>query len=157
LRASGGFALGGALALLANRAPGAGWLVNLYSLAVLLLISLRLPGLAIIPAALLIKALATPGLSMSHRVLSSRPAVWLGHLSYSIYLLHAPLLFVALQVLHHLHRLTALGLALFAAMYIFVLLALAAASFRMIENPARYGIQKMWNRLSAGQKARHVT
>jgi hypothetical protein len=57
LRACGGFALGGALALYASRPATVSWLVNLYAVAALTFISFNLPGLAFIPTALFIQAL----------------------------------------------------------------------------------------------------
>jgi peptidoglycan/LPS O-acetylase OafA/YrhL len=59
------------------------------------------------------------------------PLVWLGRISYSIYLLHAPLLISAGKVLPHM-GMTATILALLA-----VLLAMSQLTYVMIEVPAR--------------------
>jgi peptidoglycan/LPS O-acetylase OafA/YrhL len=51
-------------------------------------------------AAILIVALALSANAVSHRVLASGWAVWLGKLSYSLYLIHIPILLVVLHLFY---------------------------------------------------------
>ncbi len=146
LRATSGFAAGCMLCLATGHkfwtAPA-----SVCAAAVVLLIAAGQPGFAVPFAVLLIGALAKPGDSLCHRALSSRVAVWLGRVSYSIYLLHAPLLIVASIGLRHVHVLQhGAGLAVFGLLYVGLVVACAAITYRAIETPCRAAVQKAWRR-----------
>lgn len=67
------------------------------------------------------------------RFLSFHPFLWLGKISYSLYLVHSPILVYASQVTEHYDLLRMLGLLV----AITGSLVLAMISFRLIETPAR--------------------
>jgi peptidoglycan/LPS O-acetylase OafA/YrhL len=71
-------------------------------------------------------------------VLSSRAARLLGMTSYSIYLMHAIVLFVALRIADHLHGILSMGASgywAFIALCGVVVVGLSAGTFRYIEHP----------------------
>jgi peptidoglycan/LPS O-acetylase OafA/YrhL len=149
LRAVSGFVVGMTLGLSTAEVFRASTSANIAGAAVILLIASGFLYVAVIPAAFLILTLAKQGSGIAHRVLSSRITVWLGRISYSIYLLHAPLLIVSLIVLKHVHRLqTDPGLILFSIAYFAIVLAISSCSYNLIENPSRYAIQKLWRMVS---------
>jgi peptidoglycan/LPS O-acetylase OafA/YrhL len=98
------------------------------------------PGLtALVPvtgAALLVIAGQRPQ-RISTYVLGSRPARWLGKISYSLYLWHWPLLILAPLVLRNDSLVVRVGLALIAV-------AVADVSTRTVENPFRFGSVSRW-------------
>lgn len=77
----------------------------------------------------------TPGIL--HRVLDHRPMRWLGRMSYGIYLWHWPV-DVAFKRLEIRDQLPISGVALFFVQSL-VALALAFASFKLVETPFRHG------------------
>jgi peptidoglycan/LPS O-acetylase OafA/YrhL len=78
-------------------------------------------------------------------VLASRPVVYLGEISYSIYLMH----WVCLMVLQHVLPRPFAGLpapwsaVLGLALYLAVILAASAASFHGVEQPARRALRRL--------------
>ena len=87
-----------------------------------------LPLFALASAAVLVGVQVPSVLRMA---LSSRPLVWLGSVSYGVYLYHWPLFVVLTADRVHLH-----GLALFA-LRIAATLGLATLSMRLVERPVR--------------------
>ncbi len=144
LRATSGFAAGCMLCLAAGhkfRTAPAGF----SAAAVLLLIAVGQPGFAVPFAALLIAALAKPGNSLCHRAFSTSAAVWLGRVSYSIYLLHAPLLIISSIGLRHVPVLQrGAGLLVFGLIYVGLVVFCAAITYRIIETPCRAALQNAW-------------
>ena len=135
--------------LLAERiipAPGSAMARHVWGLAGLALILVamfkytsdtRFPGAsALLPCvgAVLIIGAGTGGSSLVTRLLSSRLAIWLGLLSYSLYLWHWP-------VIVYLRRLTLplgpLPVATSAAVVLALSLVLAWASWKFVETPVR--------------------
>lgn len=97
--------------------------------------TLLFPGYwALIPVfgALLLIA-AGPNAKLNQRVLSSRPAVWLGLVSYPLYLWHWPLLSFARIIENETPSLAVRGTALVFS------LVLAAVTYRFVETPIRHG------------------
>ncbi len=82
-------------------------------------------------SALLIAGLQTPGLYQW--VLSARPLVWIGRLSYGIYLFHWPV-FVILD-----EQRTGLDGMSLASLRLAVTMAFAVASYHLLEHPIRTG------------------
>ena len=106
------------------------------------------PGLwALVPttgAALLIAA--GPAAWLNRRVLASRPLVWVGKLSYPLYLWHWPMFSLAFIVAGR--RLSPAGVALAVALAV----AAAWATYRWVEVPIRYGTagrRASWRLLAA--------
>jgi len=80
--------------------------------------------------------------------LSTRFMIYLGEISYSVYMVHACFLFLAFFVLKKLHILTLspLALASLVVALLAILLGVSACTFRFIEKPARdYLRDKMQN------------
>lgn len=147
LRASLGFFVGAGMSLVTVNERGPVYWPDILALSVVVLVSLGLSGYAVLPAALLIQALSLPGRSICHRVLGSYSMVLLGRWSYSIYLLHAPLLIGCLIGLRHFRQFQGgLGLALFVALYSVLIVITSALSYLMIENPSRSFLQRCWKR-----------
>jgi peptidoglycan/LPS O-acetylase OafA/YrhL len=133
LRGMAGFSLGALAATIANRGvrPNAVAATAMQILAVLAIgfgIHLADPVPITLGAALLIAALGDERGLLS-RVLSTPVFVWLGAISYSIYLLHVPLVIV-------IGRLN-MPLAVRSAILLLVLLPLATLTWRFIEQPGR--------------------
>lgn len=75
------------------------------------------------------------------RLLNWSPLVWLGRISYSIYLLHAPLLMVWKKAA------PAMGTAAASLGFLAVLLVLSQLTYMLIEVPARQGLRSAFSRL----------
>lgn len=98
-------------------------------------------------SALVITGIAAAPDSTLARALSVRPLLWLGKISFSLYMVHVALLRVLTPVLQRLthSKLDATGLLqvpaawglAWLALYLATLLAVSAASYRFIEEPAR--------------------
>ena len=147
VRACSGFAVGIVLSLIIMHVTRHGLMANIAAVALIALVAVGLPGIAVIPAAVLILALSKPDTGFCHRVVSSRISVWLGRVSYSIYLLHAPLLIVFLIGLKHFHQLqTNFGVLVFSITYVCIVLIASTCTYYLIENPSRYVVQNMWRR-----------
>ena len=143
-----GFSLGMSLRLLHNHQLfSSAKSANILAVILITLIAAGFPGLAALPAALLIFALGNPAASFCHRFLSSAFVVWLGRTSYSIYLIHAPTLIVFLEILKHFHHLeNGFGLAVFIVSYAGTVLLGASVTYLVIEIPSRTAIQGAWKR-----------
>ena len=101
-----------------------------------------------ITAAILIPALAGAPRDPFSRTMATASAVQLGRVSYSIYLLHIPLMIVWLNLL----RLpffaagSRLSIAVFIISYGEVLLFVSQVTYSVIEKPARSALQSIWER-----------
>lgn len=106
--------------------------------AALVLCGLLLPSLAMLTVfgfpTLILLAAQSDGIVSA--ALSSSPAVFFGEISYSIYLLHWPLLQVSNRLRSPLHLDGTTGCLWFLG-YFAVVVALSAATYRLIEMPAR--------------------
>ena len=120
-------------------------LVALIALAVLSDDSIVLAPLA---AAILIPALAGRGRDPFIVALSTGPALLLGRISYSIYLLHFPLLLVWLNLLRlpFFSAHGGLAVAVFIGSYLTVLFGISRVSYSLIETRARTALQGLWKR-----------
>lgn len=137
----GEFAIGGAAALVDGRLAKRGFVAELFYLAGLAGISFSalsfnettaFPGLAaLIPASGTALAIVG-GQSVASRVLRLPPIVWLGKISYSLYLVHWPLIVFSLYVLDG-RRFTYMERGLLLV----VTIVLAAGSYYFVERPFR--------------------
>jgi len=109
--------------------------------------------LAPLAAAILIPALAGRGRDPVLAALSAPAALWLGRISYSVYLVHFPLLLAWMNLL----RLPffaahgGLSVAVFVVSYLSVVLAASCAAYALIEAPARTALRGWWRRRVARQ------
>jgi peptidoglycan/LPS O-acetylase OafA/YrhL len=142
LRALTGFALGCVLARLFLREPAAfvryRGTLQLAALAALVIAVVATDLPAILFAAATLIAVIACATGPVARALSLAPFVWLGRISFSIYLLHLPLaaLFGKLSVLRTALDVPSLRLVV-AAVFLAVLLALSEVSYQVIERPFR--------------------
>jgi peptidoglycan/LPS O-acetylase OafA/YrhL len=101
----------------------------------------------VFPAAALIVCLSSKGNGVVKRVLSHTWFEQLGLISFSIYLLHDPLLIVAMQVIRRVPALQSTnGAVLFGFTYVVVLLFCSVISYHLLELPARKWIRGFWAR-----------
>ena len=96
-------------------------------------------------------------LSLSHAgrfgsaTFGSRPAVYLGEISYSIYLIHPTLLiFIARLTRHFAPEPSTVGLLVIFAGYLVATIASAHAVYHFVEEPARAYLRRRWASASAG-------
>jgi peptidoglycan/LPS O-acetylase OafA/YrhL len=111
--------------------------------------------LAPVATAILIPALAGRSRDPFLIALSNPAALWLGRISYSVYLVHFPLLLAGLNLLR-LPFFAAHGgssVAVFIASYLVVVLAASCAVYALIEVPARTGLREWWKRRMADRAA----
>ncbi|RNL75512.1 acyltransferase family protein [Nocardioides marmorisolisilvae] len=141
------FAIGGFAALLAsklNKMPARiGWLISWTGLVMLLGSgvfyndTMAWPGsAAVVPtlgAGLLIAGGVAAGPTGPVSLLGTRPMLFLGHISYSMYLWHWPLIIVAQDHYGTTHLSTKVGLAIVVGTIV-----PAYLTYRFIENPLRY-------------------
>ena len=119
------------------------------------LLHLGAPDLAIIPLFPLLILAAVRNRGRFSPLLNSPPLVWLGDISYSLYLLHWFVLFVTTEIARRLPTLDFANLPLapslvLIAVLIAVSLALATLSFRFIEVTGRIWLRQ---RLDGGRPA----
>lgn len=149
------FALGGLLALTIDKivlprwlAIVCGWLgvLGLASCGLVLQVGTMFPGYAalwpMMSAVLVLAAGATNTRIGADWFLSSRPLIYLGNISYALYLWHWPVMLFYLI----LRSQSELGLRGGAGV-IGVSLVLAALTYHLVENPVRYsniGVEKRW-------------
>ena len=133
LRGLIGFHLGAALSLLVPRLPvrAAPTLALTGSVGIALGINASSPASTVLSAAVLIFALA-PSRGLVAHVLSCGPLVWLGRVSFSIYLLHVQLLSVLDRALS-----SSVDPRVKVVIFLAILLALSEVTYRFIEQPGR--------------------
>ena len=98
--------------------------------------------LAVFPSAVLLVVLAAP----HPPALLAHPLIkWAGDISYSIYLLHVPLLIIVLMAARH-FRLdhAAAGIYVLGVGYLLTLLAISHLAWRFIEKPARNTLRRFY-------------
>jgi peptidoglycan/LPS O-acetylase OafA/YrhL len=84
------------------------------------------------------------------RILGSRPLVWLGEISYSVYMVHFPVLIVIRRLWEWLGfaQWQAVGHIFAFAATVVVILALAATLFYVVERPARSRLRDQMGKLA---------
>lgn len=125
------------------------------ALPILLVISRLMPGgrdawflMPIFP--LFVLGLTNPK-SIAARLLSVKPMVFLGEISYSIYLLHAPLKYIISPILLKLGLMVSVPFYLFG--FIPLLLLVSASTYYSFERPARDGLRKLLDRSDPAEPA----
>jgi len=99
---------------------------------------------AVVPYAVLVfPAALVLGLRLA--VLESRPLVWLGDRSYALYLIHLPLLQLAVKLWGPVPG-TGMGLALGLGLFVGATLLLSDLALRFVEYPARTALRSAWQR-----------
>jgi peptidoglycan/LPS O-acetylase OafA/YrhL len=82
------------------------------------------------------------------RAMCARPMVWLGTISYSIYLIHFPLLIGADRLLRKFDLLQSrAGQFVFCLSYVALVLTISHLSWRYIETPARLAIHRWFSQI----------
>ena len=97
-------------------------------------------ALAAVCAVALVADAGQPDPSPLGRVLAVTPLVWLGRISYGVYLWHWPVILVVTEA-----RVGVGGIALFA-LRVGITLAVSVASYFLIEMPIRRGALRSWRR-----------
>jgi peptidoglycan/LPS O-acetylase OafA/YrhL len=150
------FALGCALYLVHRRhaLPRPGWIATGVTAAVLLAASFRAPDALIVPlcGALILALAALPNARAGW--LASGPAVYLGEISYSVYMVVVPWKLLAVNAAS---ALTGGGdrLQLFVWLAVVLTLPLVAAiSYHLVEYPARKALRGVADRRAARARAR---
>jgi len=151
-----GFGGGMLLCLAVGKRPSSWWVTPLCIIAIAGLACVNAYAFVIFPATVLILALGAPGEGFFYRAMSGRLPVWLGRISYSIYLVHTPILIVGMQVLR---RTPALGQSQFGRIlsvtgYFVITLATAELAWRYVEMPARRVIRDSLRRLGVSHLTR---
>ena len=103
----------------------------------------------VVAGAVLVAAAATSHGGVTRPVLEWRPLVWLGQVSYSVYLWHVPLIAVVIA------RWPDIGLAAKAAIVVPGTLVLAWASFTFVERPllSSSSRKRLFARIGLGTRA----
>jgi peptidoglycan/LPS O-acetylase OafA/YrhL len=143
MRGAFGLTIGVLLRLLfVDRAlPGAG----AAGLAVIAALSFGQPGIAALCVAGLIVTMAHARESRTERFMTAPPIAWLGRVSFSIYVLHVPVLIVLLQLLRRIPMLqTPGGLIVFSICYIGLVLASAAVTWRLVERRGQHMVRALF-------------
>ena len=119
-------------------------LLSLSLLALAIMAATGFYVLTIVVSAALVVALAASQAGAVHRFMSSAVAVWLGRVSFSVYLVHSPILLAFTQFLRRLPVLhdTAAALLLTVAGYLVLTMVVSAITYRFIEVPARQALRK---------------
>jgi peptidoglycan/LPS O-acetylase OafA/YrhL len=130
--------------------PSGDWLGTIAFLLFLIGASAGLPDFGLVALlALTILGAATAETYLA-RILGSRPLVWLGEISYSIYMIHFPVLLVTRRFWERLGiaQWTASGKAVAFAVTVAMVIALAATLFYVVERPARMRLRDQMGRLA---------
>ena len=133
-RAVIGFAAGASLFVTTKDRALPSWVGMTAAAIIVLFTGGGFPQFAVFPAATLLVALTSPG--SLHRVMSLRPLKWTGDVSYSIYLIHAPLLIVMLMVARQVPR-SPMSLLILGVSYLVVLGITSHLAWRLVERPCR--------------------
>jgi peptidoglycan/LPS O-acetylase OafA/YrhL len=138
IRVSGEFLAGAAMcrAVMLGTVPRSGDLVGLVALAAIAFAAwAEAPDGILVGLALLVLAAATARGPLE-KVLACGPVVWVGEISYSIYMVHFPVLIISRRALEA-TGLAGLASPLQFALLIAIVIAAAAAMYYAVERPAR--------------------
>jgi peptidoglycan/LPS O-acetylase OafA/YrhL len=138
IRVSGEFLAGAAMcrAVMLGTVPRSGDLVGLVALAAIAFAAWGgTPDGILVGLALLVLAAATAH-GPFEKVLAFGPVVWVGEISYSIYMVHFPVLIISRRVLEATGMASLASLLQFALL-IAVVIAAAATMYYVVERPAR--------------------
>ena len=103
---------------------------------------------AVLAIFLLIAGLGVNKSGLLIGAMSTWPMEWLGKISYSIYLIHFPLLIGGDRLLRKLDLLqTRAGQVVFCLSYVTIVLTISHLSWRFIETPARVAIHRWFSQI----------
>lgn len=133
--------IGLAIGMILFRAKGwyamPGWLTDVGALGVFMAFFTNAPELAALPIACVLFSLGEGATSMTQRLLHNTAIRWVGEVSYSVYLLHAPLI-VLFQLLLPGHGFLFLhSWMFFTVFFLCLLLGASGLTYRTIEIPTR--------------------
>jgi peptidoglycan/LPS O-acetylase OafA/YrhL len=100
-------------------------------------------GLVVVLFAVLVLALSRPG-PVSSALLGTRGAVYLGEISYSIYVLHTTVLLVMGQLAQRILPPSDPARWAFLGVYVIATIGCAHAVYRFVEEPARAYLRRRW-------------
>jgi peptidoglycan/LPS O-acetylase OafA/YrhL len=142
-----GFGAGAMLRFATGRRPTPAWLPTLCVAAIGVIACAGAYAVAIVPSAALIVALAAPARSPVHRLLSAPVLAWLGRISFSIYLVHEPVMLLASHVISRLPLLHASPVGIWpgALLCLAMTLVVADRAWRWVEMPARRLLRRRWD------------
>jgi peptidoglycan/LPS O-acetylase OafA/YrhL len=140
-----GFGAGMIFRLAIDKHPLPHWVPAISALSILVIALIGAYTFAIFPAAALIVALGSPGRGIVLLTMSAPVLIWLGRVSFAVYLLHNPLLIVGMQLLRRTPSLHSnVGVILWIATFSLVLMICSEIARRYIEIPARREIRRRW-------------
>ncbi|GAB4020462.1 acyltransferase family protein [Spirosoma koreense] len=122
-------------------------LVGLVSLLILLTLSLPLPDIIPVSLMALLVLLSAYNRGLANRVLTLKPLLFLGDISYSLYLMHLPLLYGMLVYAQRFASFRQphgwMGVWAYSLGFVGLMLLVATLTYRLVELPARRKLNQL--------------